>query len=67
MANSNITLDVINRNIEKLYNEVEFIKNMLSEEYELSSWAKKELAEARKSPDSKLISHDEVKRRILQK
>ena len=67
MADSNITLDVINRNIEKLYNEIEFIKNMLSEEYELSSWAKKELVEARKILDSKLISHDDVKRRILQK
>ena len=62
-----ITLDVINSNIEKLYNEVEFIKNMLSEEYELSRWAKNELSEARKIPDSKLINHNEVKRRILQK
>lgn len=62
-----VTLEVINSNLEKLYNEVEFIKNILSEEYELSSWAKNELAEARKTPDSKLINHDEVKRRILQK
>jgi len=62
-----VTLDVINSNLEKLYNEVELIKNILSEEYELSSWAKNELLEARKIPDSKLIGHDEVKKRILQK
>ncbi len=62
-----VTLNVINSNLKKLYNEVEFIKNILSEEYELSSWAKNELSEARKIPDSKLISHDEAKRRILQK
>ena len=67
MANTNITLDVINSNIKKLYNEVELIKNILSEEYGLSSWAKNELLEARKIPDSKLISQDEAKRRILKK
>ena len=51
----------------RAYNEVKLIKNILSEEYELSSWAKNELLEARKIPDSKLIDHDEVKRRLLQK
>ena len=60
-----VTLDVINNKIERLYSEVELIKNILSEEYELSEWAKKGLAEARKTPDSGLISHEDVKRQIL--
>ena len=47
-----VTLEVINNKIEKLYGEVELIKNILSEEYGLSGWAKKELGEARKTPDS---------------
>ena len=39
----------------------------MEEEYEFSDWAKRELAEARKIPDSELISHEEAKKRILAK
>lgn len=42
-----VTLELINKNIEKLYNEVELIKNVLYEEHELSEWAKKELKEGK--------------------
>ena len=50
-----VTLEVVNKNIERLYSEVELIKNILSEEYELSEWAKKELKKARETPESEYI------------
>jgi len=62
-----VTLNVVNRNIKKLYDEVRLIRNIVSEEYELSDWAKKELREARAIPESELISHEEVRKRILKK
>ena len=45
--------------------DIEFLKNAIKEDYELSDWAKKELAESRKVPDSELISHENAKRLIL--
>lgn len=47
--------------------DIKFLKHIMEDEYILSDWAKKELLEARKVPDSKLISHEEVKKRILRK
>jgi len=41
------------------------IKTKKDTEGELSDWAKKELAEARKIPDSELISHEDIKKEIL--
>ncbi len=57
----------INKKLDRLVKDVELIKNIVSEEGELTDWAKKELEEARKTPRSEYISHDEVKRRILAK
>jgi len=36
-------------------------------EGELSEWAKRQLAIARATPDSEAVSHEELKKRILQK
>ena len=55
-----ITLELINKNIEKLYNEVELIKNILSEERELSEWAKKELEMARETPETEYIDLKDI-------
>ena len=55
-----VTLEVINKNIEKLYNEVKLIKNILSEEYELSKWAKGELKKARETPEDEYINLSDV-------
>tara|TARA_Y100000031_G_C7985372_1_gene276645 strand:+ start:218 stop:421 length:204 start_codon:yes stop_codon:yes gene_type:complete len=49
----------------KLKRDIELIKNILSEDYELSDWAKKELEEARKVPDSELISMNEIEKEFL--
>ena len=37
----------------------------VDDEGELTDWAKKELAEARKIPDSELISMEEIKKEFL--
>ncbi len=56
----------------RLLADVELIKNILvsgsqvhDPEGELTDWAKKELADARKIPDSENISLEELERRII--
>ncbi len=66
---------MINEKLAKLSRDVEIIKEMMivqkesgeMEEIELTDWAKAELEEARKRPHSEKISHEEVKRMILEK
>ncbi|MBI9077683.1 MAG: hypothetical protein JEZ02_19940 [Desulfatibacillum sp.] len=59
--------------IKKLMQDVALIKDILlsgkisDDEGELSDWAVKELREARKRPDSKMLSAEEVKQMILAK
>ena len=60
------------KDIRRLMEDVALIKNVLSirerdPEGELSQWAKKELKRARKEPESKYISHEEIRRRIFSK
>ena len=55
-----MTLEIINKNIENLYNEVKLIKSILSEEYELSEWAKKELKKARETPQEEYINLKDI-------
>ena len=58
--------------VKQLVRDVEMIKAILlshkpfpDPEGELSDWAKRELAESRKPPDSELQSSEEVKQMIL--
>lgn len=60
----NVTLETIHNELEGIKGEIKFIRHVMEEDYRLSDWAKKELVEARKIPDSKLIDHEEVKRCI---
>ncbi|MCK4553035.1 hypothetical protein KAT80_02435 [Candidatus Pacearchaeota archaeon] len=55
--------------LRQLVQDVALIKRilLLNEEGEFTEWAKKELAEARKVPDSELLSSEEVKQMILEK
>ena len=63
----NVTLKTIHEELVDIKGDIKFLKHVMEEEYRLSDWAKKELEDARRIPDSKLIDHEEVKRRILQK
>ena len=51
--------------IEQLKRSLDFIKNLLAENYELSDYAKKQLKIAAKTPISEYIDHAEVKKRLL--
>ncbi|MBI3050829.1 hypothetical protein HYY74_00040 [Candidatus Woesearchaeota archaeon] len=62
-----VTLETIHRELVNIRGDIEFLKHVMGEEYKLSDWAKKELAEARKIPESGLSDHEEVRRRILQR
>ena len=42
-----------------------FNKNIKDPEGEISNWAKKELKEARETPEEEYVSLEEVKKRIL--
>ena len=62
--------EIIKReDIEEIKADLEIIKSILlkkDSEGELSSWAKDELIKARAEPEENYVSHEEVKRMILE-
>jgi len=60
-----VTLDVINKNIMKLRDDMAYLKHILEEDYELSDTAKKELKEARETPDNEYISQEDMEKEFL--
>lgn len=61
------TTNVKTEDLAQLKRDVELIKNVLLSEGELTDWAKSELADARNIPESECISHEDVKKMLLQK
>jgi len=49
------SIETIHNELSDIKKDVEFIKHILSEEYELSDSAKKALAEARNTPEAEYI------------
>ena len=49
------SIDSIQRELIDIKKDVEFIKNVLSEDFELSDYAKKGLKEARETPESEYV------------
>ena len=49
------TIETIHAELHEIKKDVSFIKNILSEEYELSAEAKKALKEARETPESEYV------------
>ena len=56
----------LHADIEGLKRDMAIIKHILSEEGKLTSYAQKLLREARATPDSEYIKHQDLKKRILQ-
>lgn len=50
------TIETIHQDILELRNDMLIIKDLLSEDFELSDYAKKALKEARKTPESEYIN-----------
>ena len=61
----NQTVEHMHKDLEDLKRDMAIIKHILSEEGKLSGYAMKELQEARKTPDSEYIKHEDLKKRIL--
>ncbi len=55
----------LQKDLVEIKRELIFIRNILTEDFELSAYAKRSLKEARKTPKSKYISHEELKKRLL--
>ncbi|HLC97475.1 MAG TPA: hypothetical protein VJC21_01695 [Candidatus Nanoarchaeia archaeon] len=51
--------------LEELKQDIAIVKHILSEEGKVTVHAQKMLAEARATPDSQYIRHEDLKRRIL--
>ena len=51
--------------LRQLIQDVQLLKNVLLSEGELTDWAKKELAEARNTPDEEYVSMEEIEREFL--
>ena len=68
------TKNVKEEDIKQLIQDVEMLKeilfynkNLQDPEGELTDWAKNELDEARRTPESEYVSLEQVKKRILKK
>ncbi len=62
---SDTTMEHMHADMEQLKNDISIIKHILTEEGKLTPYARKALAEARATPDSEYINHNELKKRIL--
>lgn len=49
------TIEAIHQEIMELKKDMDFIKDILSEKFELSDYAKKSLKEARETPESEYV------------
>lgn len=58
-------LQHMHQDLEELKRDVALIKNILVEEGKLTDYARELLEEARNTPKSQFISHDELKKRIF--
>ena len=65
MNQNQAVIEHIHKDLEDLKRDVDVIRHILSEEGKLSEYAKRQLVNARKTPDSDYIKHEDLKKRIL--
>ena len=65
MVQNQTVIEHMHKDLEELRRDVDVIKHILSEEGKLSKYARKQLEEARKTPDSEYIKHEDLKKRIF--
>jgi len=59
------TIEHMHQDLEELKRDIAVIKHILTEEGKLTDYAKKELAKARKTPESEYIKHEDLRKRIF--
>ncbi len=55
-----VTIERLHEDIVRLRREVELIRHILEEDYELDEKTRRELEEARKTPESEYVDLDEL-------
>ena len=60
-----VSLETINENLVALQKDMEFIKNIIVEDFELTDEVKKELEAARKTSEEEHVSQKEMEREFL--
>ncbi len=60
-----VNLKTIHQDLKAMKRDIELIKHILEEEYELSDEAKNELAKARATPGEKYIKHEKIAKEFL--
>ena len=55
----------MHKDLEELKRDMALIKHILSEEGKLTDYTKKSLEEARKTPESQYIKHNDLRNKIL--
>ena len=60
-----VSLKTIHEDLRNLQKDMQFIKHAISEDFELSSEAKRQLEEARKTPRSEYISQEDMEKEFL--
>lgn len=58
-------LECMHNDIEDIKKSISFIKNILTEEHELSEETRKQLEVASKTPISEYVDHEKVKKQLL--
>ena len=59
---SSITLEKIHEDLNGLKKEIEHMRTLIEEDFELSDDVVKEINESRKRPKEELISHEEMRK-----
>lgn len=62
MSMGTITLDEIHKDLVKLKKDMEHIKRIIDEDFELNDDVVKDIRESRKRPKNEFISHEEMKK-----
>ena len=60
-----VSLEIIHKDLKNLQKDVDFIKHLVAEDFELSQEAKKQLEEARKTPRAEYISQEDMEKEFL--
>ena len=60
-----VSLKTIHEDLINLQKEIQFIKHVITEDFELSHETKKELEEARKTPRAEYISQKDMEKEFL--
>ena len=62
---TSVSLKTIHEDLKNLQKDMQFIKHALTEDFELSSEAKRQLEQARKTPRSEYISQKDMEKEFL--